>query len=273
MPSVLKRGANGAAVEALQRGLRRAGFDIAVDGGFGMRTDAAVCAFQAEHGLARDGVVGDRTWGVLAGFDSAPEAPARDPIRRHLRDVPWLSQRDNANRPGGTCNVTCLAMVLQSYGVRPADARTQLEDEIFRHLDTNEARAWVRTNHPALANVNPWNVHYALEWVVNTKYGSHARSRFVLDATWEALERTVVDEQRPVILTGGFTQSGHIVALVGFTVVGDLVVNDPYGDWRGAPSYGVQAGQARIYPRSDMENILSGGRPGPKYAHFLTPVA
>lgn len=46
----------------LQRLLREAGYDIAVDGDFGSKTDAAVRDFQEQHKLVSDGVVGPKTW-------------------------------------------------------------------------------------------------------------------------------------------------------------------------------------------------------------------
>lgn len=69
----LRRGAHGAAVTALQTGLREyrgSGTPTdpgAVDGDFGPDTEAAVRAYQGDRGVGVDGIVGDRTWWVPAG--------------------------------------------------------------------------------------------------------------------------------------------------------------------------------------------------------------
>lgn len=70
----LARGAAGPAVTALQQGLKKyspgpgAATDPGVaDGNFGPKTESAVRAYQTEHGLGADGIVGDRTWWVPAG--------------------------------------------------------------------------------------------------------------------------------------------------------------------------------------------------------------
>ncbi|MEZ5787022.1 MAG: peptidoglycan-binding protein [Xanthobacteraceae bacterium] len=69
----LQRGASGTAVTALQKGLLTFGGAGSAmdpgpsDGDFGPKTESAVRAYQTQHGLAADGVVGDRTWWVPAG--------------------------------------------------------------------------------------------------------------------------------------------------------------------------------------------------------------
>jgi DNA invertase Pin-like site-specific DNA recombinase len=64
-------------VRALQRRLRRAGERPGpIDGLFGPLTEAAVGRFQADHGLAVDGIVGEATRGALARRLAAP-APQR----------------------------------------------------------------------------------------------------------------------------------------------------------------------------------------------------
>ena len=57
---VLRRGARGEGVRALQRALR-----VAADGAFGPVTEAALRRFQRARGLSVDGVAGPRTWAAL----------------------------------------------------------------------------------------------------------------------------------------------------------------------------------------------------------------
>lgn len=58
-------------VKELQTLLKGDGFSLLdVDGVFGPDTESAVKRFQAEHGLADDGVVGPLTWSVLAGTEA-----------------------------------------------------------------------------------------------------------------------------------------------------------------------------------------------------------
>lgn len=52
-------------VITIQRALRRAGYQVAVDGHFGQQTEVAVARFQRARGLHPDGVVGPRTWKAL----------------------------------------------------------------------------------------------------------------------------------------------------------------------------------------------------------------
>jgi N-acetylmuramoyl-L-alanine amidase len=64
---VLRLGSRGTAVVTLQRRLATLHYDVgAVDGVFGSQTFHGVVAFQKVNGLARDGIVGARTWSALA---------------------------------------------------------------------------------------------------------------------------------------------------------------------------------------------------------------
>ncbi len=63
----LRRGARGEGVGVLQQKLNAAGATpaLVIDGDFGSVTRTALSAFQAAHGLGRDGVAGARTWAAL----------------------------------------------------------------------------------------------------------------------------------------------------------------------------------------------------------------
>lgn len=78
----LRRGAEGEWVEKLQSLLLGAGYGAffeaesknPVDGIFGAKTEAAVKAFQRDHGLTIDGIVGPKTWAEL-GVITQPDEP------------------------------------------------------------------------------------------------------------------------------------------------------------------------------------------------------
>ena len=64
--NLIKQGAQGDAVSAIQQQLSDAGYGpLPVDGNFGPGTLAAVQAFQTTKGLQADGIVGPGTWNVL----------------------------------------------------------------------------------------------------------------------------------------------------------------------------------------------------------------
>lgn len=71
---VLRHGDRGAFVLDLQEQLRDLGYALGrADNIFGDKTRAAVLAFQADNGLASDGIVGRKTWGALASAESRPK--------------------------------------------------------------------------------------------------------------------------------------------------------------------------------------------------------
>jgi peptidoglycan hydrolase-like protein with peptidoglycan-binding domain len=73
----LAEGSSGPVVRALQDALKRLDAPGSptdpgpVDGDFGPRTKAAVRAYQSDHAISVDGIVGDRTWWVPAGAAGA----------------------------------------------------------------------------------------------------------------------------------------------------------------------------------------------------------
>ena len=69
--SKLWRGTYGGDVYELQRKLNQHGYNLDVDGGYGVKTQAAVFDYQRKNGLAVDGVAGDETWGSLLAKEQA----------------------------------------------------------------------------------------------------------------------------------------------------------------------------------------------------------
>lgn len=68
MPQI-KKGAKGHAVRVLQAVLRSVwGYNIAVDGIFGPKTEAALRRFQGKHAKPVDGIAGPITWNALLGL-------------------------------------------------------------------------------------------------------------------------------------------------------------------------------------------------------------
>ncbi|MGC4116199.1 MAG: M15 family metallopeptidase [Myxococcales bacterium] len=73
---VLRQGAHGASVTALQNLLRQKGYNLVADGSFGPKTAQAVRSFQSAHHLAVDGVVGPKTWAALKGSGGSSSTPS-----------------------------------------------------------------------------------------------------------------------------------------------------------------------------------------------------
>ena len=86
--SILKRGARGSAVAALQTALTSHGHPLVADGAFGPATERAVKAFQARNRLKVDGIAGPATRAAL-GLGEAG-APSRHWL---LSLVAWIFTR------------------------------------------------------------------------------------------------------------------------------------------------------------------------------------
>lgn len=81
----LKRGSKGSFVTLAQTELKNKGYALGksgVDGDFGKATEAAVKAFQTDHGLKADGIIGAATWAKL---DST------DPVKLYYVKIPHLT--------------------------------------------------------------------------------------------------------------------------------------------------------------------------------------
>ena len=247
--------------------LKSLGYVVTNSNEFDYVTEATVRHFQEKSGLTKDGIVGPRTEAALA---TAQPLAQQTNVIQWVANTPYLSQRDNENVPGGTCNVTSLAMVMAFWGQKakddPSDAAIeQLEDELFLRLEEPDAQAYFKKNFPTLVNqgFHARNIHGMLIWLAK-QYGFV--DKYSEGTSW----KDMADFGRsfgPMILSGAFTGSGHIVCLTGMTINGDLIIHDPYGDWN--TRYKSREGAFRIYNREDMEQILAGTSKTLKRTHRI----
>ncbi|NES93180.1 C39 family peptidase [Okeania sp. SIO2B9] len=133
-----------------------------------------------------------------------------DGIKKNI-ELPYLSQTDNKYEPYTACNITCVAMCLKKFGIVGDGSEAQLEDQLY-----NKALA-SRWNRFSPQGIKSLIESYGLTDRLNTNAGTHD--------IYKSL-----DEGRPVIAHGFFTDSGHIIVIKGHTEKGHFLVNDPYGD-------------------------------------------
>lgn len=78
--TTVKNGSRGSEVSTLQTKLNAFGnYGLAVDGIFGVKTDAAVRDFQKKKGLDIDGIVGPKTWAALGVTENVSNTKCIDP--------------------------------------------------------------------------------------------------------------------------------------------------------------------------------------------------
>ncbi len=125
--------------------------------------------------------------------------------------VPYYDQLDNSEDPYGTCNVTATAMTMAYLGVTRKHPEMRFPDELNEYCNAN-----------GLDRHDP----YVLAQVIKA-YG--LKDDFKTTASFEEIKEWLV-QGNPAIVHGYFTQSGHIIVLIGFDQDG-FWVNDPYGEW------------------------------------------
>lgn len=88
-------GSKGNDVRKLQEILNTSGYNLAVDGEFGAKTQAAVRDYQTKHNLTVDGIVGVNTWGSLTSGSgnkaSTPSTPQQSTTGQNKSNLPGIS--------------------------------------------------------------------------------------------------------------------------------------------------------------------------------------
>jgi hypothetical protein len=193
-----------------------------------------------------------------------PASPAGGAWGREL-PVPRYSQEIHKGEypqwnGGGEawCSPTSTSMVIAYYGRGPSPAD-------YAWVDPAYADPWV--DHAARATYD-----YAYEGAGNWPFNTAYAGRFGLDGFVTQL-RSLTELERfvtagiPVVTSqsfqadelpgAGYSTTGHLMVVVGFTETGDVIANDP-----AAPA---DAAVRRVYPRAAFEKVWQRGTGGVVY--------
>ncbi|HEY9632459.1 MAG TPA: C39 family peptidase [Coleofasciculaceae cyanobacterium] len=163
--------------------------------------------------------------------------------------VPYLSQLDNVTDPYGTCNVTSVAMCMAYLGhpIRNSQGE-QLEDELNAYCYEHSLDRHVGED---LAKVL-------------RAYGY--KDDYQSNAKWEDVKKWL-DQGNPCIVHGYFTDSGHIIVIIGYNQKG-WIVNDPYGEWYSSGYDTSRTGAGLTYSYDMMERVC--GPNGTMWIHYVS---
>lgn len=163
--------------------------------------------------------------------------------------VRYFSQRDNVYDPSRTCNVTSVAMVLDYYGIRPKEPKEQLEDELYKLMSAKGMNTLLHSDLVKVMGI------YGVE------------SKFSTVTPFQEIRKSI-DKGNPVIFSGRFTPSGHIVVITGYSDVhSEWIVNDPWGDWYS--KYNNRNGSNVRYKFEDLISISDNSNKG-AWAHLVS---
>jgi ABC-type bacteriocin/lantibiotic exporter with double-glycine peptidase domain len=157
---------------------------------------------------------------------------AKTSLGEVLMQVPYYSQYDNLYEPDATCGLTSAAMVISYFKGKRVSS-----DSLYLRYGkpqgtTPEGQADIYRDYGLYAK--------------STRVGSRA-------AIGEHLR-----QNRIVVIHGWFTESGHIMPLIGYANDG-YIVNDPAGVWRKCPRCGYSSDTfgARVkYTFSSLNNSV-----------------
>jgi hypothetical protein len=160
---------------------------------------------------------------------------------QYVKGMPYFHQNSNRLDPSGSCQNTCVAMVLKHYG---ADDITP--DDLTARWGTGVAKTTA-----------------GLKQLLNTEAqerGLTVRDSIVDNGQIDQLYR-LLDEGKPVIVHGRFSVSGHLIVLLGYDE-NYYYAHDPAGAWRQRPDAGFtnsddpDIGRYTRYEREAMEKAL-----------------
>jgi hypothetical protein len=139
-------------------------------------------------------------------------------------NVPYFYQYSNQNNASGSCQNTCVAMILKHYLVKEgkSDGSEMTPDVLSNKWGTKKAQSVA-----------------GMEALFNQEASERGLKIRDKGTTTIALDdfRKLALQNKPMIIHGYFTDYGHILVLLGFDGV-DYICNDPAGKWSQQYKYG-----------------------------------
>jgi len=165
---------------------------------------------------------------ILGLVGQAAAAPAGPP---YIRGVPYFRQFDNRINPGGSCQITCMAMVLGHFG---ADGVTP--DVLSSRWTTERAET-----------TSGWRDIFNAE---AEERGLGVRDLGELEGRLSHVHE-LLRARVPVVVHGRFSSAGHLIVLLGYDE-DFYYAHDPAGDW----TYSGAPGRHVRYPREAVERAI-----------------
>ena len=171
----LSKGDTGSAVEELQELLNKAGYNLTVDGDFGVATDKAVRDYQAKHGLAKDGCAGTATMASLRNTASGRTYMQRGDTGEKVREL-----QHKLNQYGGYG-----LSVDGDYGQATENAVKQFQNEFGLAVDGQAGNATIAKLDAEIVKISGQWVKQDGKWWYKYKDGSYPKNCWKkIDGKW-----------------------------------------------------------------------------------------
>lgn len=238
MPSTIRKGSTGSDVRECQALLVDCGYPTAIDGVFGTGTESSVKAFQYDHDLVADGIVGTKTWDALYAAAKPPvDLPIDFQVVADLMTqlVPQVYKLSGAQCPSNPPGIS-----LKNVGHDTTNCCTMtgwLLGWAFEGVSftSEQWKLWMvsTTDSGNVPTVPNWGPRVALEWGVGTTAPSEGPCviQYFTETGGHSLIVVAHDEETDKILTLESNSAGKLNGC-GWYEIGNLRdVFNPGPNW------------------------------------------